>query len=189
MRIGLRVVSVFSLIQFFFCSSSFCYASENYMEHLIVEDLRSEYEEFSETRYQLKWFDLNGDGNKEAIVYVAGPYVCGTGGCDTLIYSTEGSILKVVSRISITRSLIIISKNTTNKWHNLIIYRSGGGGPHGFVELAYDGTAYPGSTNFGKPVECDIPYTVSCGPVIIEMFESLSDLRKLFPDLAPTKTE
>ncbi|HEY7181856.1 MAG TPA: hypothetical protein VIC84_10580, partial [Blastocatellia bacterium] len=54
----------------------------------LVAALRKEYpdDDYGEVRYFLKWFDLNGDGEPEAVVYVVGPRACGTGGCPTHIF-------------------------------------------------------------------------------------------------------
>ena len=43
------------------------------------------------SRYSYTRVDLNGDGKDETLVYLTGPYFCGTGGCNLQIYAREGS--------------------------------------------------------------------------------------------------
>src|SRR5258708_4940349 len=50
------------------------------------------------TRYFAAFFDLNGDGIQEAIVYITGHGWCGTGGCHTLILARDGGSWRVVAK-------------------------------------------------------------------------------------------
>jgi len=116
----------------------------------LVAALREEYsgDDYGELRYFLKWFDLNGDGEPEAIVHVVGPRVCGTGGCPTTIFVRREGSYKPVSTIVLTRPLIIASQRRTHGWRNLIVFLAGGGIMHGYyVELPFDGSAYPESAS------------------------------------------
>ena len=63
--------------------------------------------------YFAKQVDLDGDGRAEYVVHVAGPMVCGTGGCDTFVFAQEGSGLRLVSRTSVTRPPIVVASTTT----------------------------------------------------------------------------
>jgi len=112
----------------------------------LVAALRETYsdQDYGDVRYFLKWFDLNGDGEPEAIVYVVGPRVCGSGGCDTHIFDRREGGYKLVSTISLTRPLIISSQRRAHGWNNLIVFVSGGGIlPGYYVELQFDGITYP----------------------------------------------
>ena len=116
----------------------------------LVAALREEYsgDDYGDFRYFPKWFDLNGDGEPEAIVYVVGPRACGTGGCPTHIFVRREGGYKSVSTIALTRPLIIASRRRTHGWRNLIVFVSGGGILHGYyVELPFDGSTYPESAS------------------------------------------
>src|SRR5687767_1001074 len=64
----------------------------------LIRAVRSMFaDEQGEVRYFLKWSDLNEDGNPEAIVHIVGPGVCGSGGCDTLIFSRTRRGFRLVS--------------------------------------------------------------------------------------------
>jgi len=112
----------------------------------LVAAIRETYSDhdYGDVRYFLKWFDLNGDGDPEAIVYVVGPRVCGTGGCDTHIFARREGGYKLVSTISLTRPLIIASQRRAHGWRNLIVFVAGGGIlPGYYAELQFDGRTYP----------------------------------------------
>src|SRR5258705_11338405 len=52
-------------------------------------------------RYFNAFYDLNGDGKDEAIVYLVGQ--CGTGGCPLMVFTPDGDSYKVVPDSPITR--------------------------------------------------------------------------------------
>ena len=52
--------------------------------------LRTRYDD-KRARYVAAFRDLNGDGTKEAIVYLISNGWCGSGGCSTLILMPNGS--------------------------------------------------------------------------------------------------
>ena len=64
-------------------------------------------------RYSDAFVDLNGDGKKEAIVYLLGRAWCGSGGCNTLILARDGASWKVVGHITITRPPIRVLSSTS----------------------------------------------------------------------------
>jgi len=143
--------------------------------------LREEYSDgdYGDFRYFLKWFDLNGDGKPEAIVYVAGPRVCGTGGCPTHIFVRREGGYKPVSTIALTRPLIIASQRRTHGWNNLIVFVAGGGILHGYyAELPFDGSTYPESASdkLAKEVKGQPQ-----GVVLIKRFSSYLEGKSLKP--------
>jgi heat shock protein HslJ len=95
------------------------------------------------TRYLAGTADLNGDGRAELIVHVVGPMACGTGGCPTLVFTSNGTGHTLVSTITVSRPPIRVSPRSSNGWRNLIVEIGGGGGRSGHAELAYDGKGYP----------------------------------------------
>jgi hypothetical protein len=112
----------------------------------LVAAIRETYsdQDYGDVRYFLNWFDLNGDGEPEAIVYVVGPRVCGSGGCDTHIFARREGGYNLVSTISLTRPLIIASQRRAHGWNNLIVFVAGGGVLSGYyAELQFDGRTYP----------------------------------------------
>lgn len=96
------------------------------------------------TRYVAAFTDLNGDGVREAIVYVIGPGWCGSGGCITFVLNREGSSYTVVTKITITRAPIRVVDHVSNGWRDIGVWVVGGGIQHGYeAELPFDGKTYP----------------------------------------------
>jgi hypothetical protein len=111
----------------------------------LIDVLRREYADVkSEVRYFDSYFDLDGDGKDEAIVYIIGPDVCGSGGCETLIFALHGTEYKMISRIGLSRPPIIVLSKHSNGWRDLAVFVAGGGIlPGYFAKLQFDGKAYP----------------------------------------------
>ena len=131
------------------------------------EDIRSflmqEYPDAESVTYALAWSDLNGDGADEAIVYLAGPYFCGTGGCPTLVLTAAGPMWSKVGDISVSRTPVTALDSTSNGWKDLTVAVSGGGGASGNALLKFDGTAYP-----ANPTVAPAEMTDAIGTVILE---------------------
>ncbi|MBD1921499.1 hypothetical protein H6F77_10390 [Microcoleus sp. FACHB-831] len=87
--------------------------------------LQTEYrKDASNTSYPLRYsynkVDLNGDGNPEAIVSVRSFAVCGTGGCPTLIFSSDGKDYRSVVYEVLSFGRIIVTPQRTSGWNDLI---------------------------------------------------------------------
>ncbi|HSF14369.1 MAG TPA: hypothetical protein VLK65_02320 [Vicinamibacteria bacterium] len=63
-------------------------------------------------RYVYGRVDLNGDGNDEVVVYLMGPFFCGTEGCDLLLF-TEADGHSLVSGFPISRTPVTVSPRKT----------------------------------------------------------------------------
>jgi hypothetical protein len=94
-----------------------------------------------EMRYMNAWTDLDGDGKKEAIVYLLG--WCGSGGCSTLILHSDDASYRVVTYIKIAQLPIGKLSTTSHGWHNLTVRKYGGGIQKPYkAKLQFDGTTY-----------------------------------------------
>jgi hypothetical protein len=121
--------------------------------------------------------DLDGDAEPEWIVYLVGPTVCGTGGCNTLVFTEDDGVLRMVTRISVTRTPIVVADTATRGWRDLIVHVAGGGRLPGYdVRLRYDGSAYPTNPTV-KPAEPVRGRTA--GMVVIPAFQSFAEGAKL----------
>ena len=123
--------------------------------------------------------DLNGDDVHDWIAHVAGPMVCGSGGCDTLVFAGEGEGLRLVSSIGVTRPPIGVASTTTEGWRNILVRVAGGGLPAADALLRFDGATYPANPTVA-PAELLEPGTAE-GEVAIPDFESLDDGELLRP--------
>lgn len=121
--------------------------------------LLQEYPDAGSMQYAVALIDLNGDGADEAIVYLAGPYFCGTGGCPTLVLTQAGPMWSKVGDISVSRTPIGLPGTTTNGWSDLTVAIGGGGGESGTALLKFDGESYPGNPTVPPAEMTDKPGT------------------------------
>src|SRR2546423_1792045 len=115
------------------------------LERAILQDM--DYHpatEREQIRYYYNRVDLNGDGRPEVIVHLVGSSICGTGGCNTLIFQPARKGYRLVADISLTRTPIIVSPRRTRGWNDLVMYVVGGGIIRGYhVALRFNGSTYP----------------------------------------------
>lgn len=95
-------------------------------------------------RYDAAFVDLDGDGRDEAVVYLTGNSVCGSGGCDLHIYTPKGRSWREVSALSISRPPIEVLPTRTRGWRDIAVFVAGGGIIPGYeARLRFDGRSYP----------------------------------------------
>lgn len=95
------------------------------------------------TKYVAAFRDLDGNGSLDAIVYLVGPSVCGSGGCNTVVLSYN-HVWSKVSTIHLTRPPIRILGKKYHGWNSISVNVSGGGILHPYsAELNFDGKSYP----------------------------------------------
>ena len=125
--------------------------------------------------------DLNGDGRDEVIVHVVSPMLCGSGGCNTLVFTPGETGYKQVAEITVTRPPIRVSSRETNGWRNLIVHVSGGGIEAHEAELRFDRDSYAYPSNPSVPPAEPAP-DLEGAEVVIPEFETLTDGRELFTE-------
>lgn len=94
-------------------------------------------------RYYYDRIDLNGDNKPEIIVYLVGAYVCGSGGCNALIYTPVGQDYRLISQHTLVNAPILVTPQRTNGWKNLILQVSGGGARSSYRVMRFNGRSYP----------------------------------------------
>lgn len=104
---------------------------------------KNNFQDDKETQYSYAFVDLNGDGKKEAIVYLDGRPWCGSGGCTTLILARDGRSWKIVTKLTITQPPIRVLTRTSNGWHGIGLWVRGGIQESYEAELRFNGKTYP----------------------------------------------
>jgi WD40 repeat protein len=104
--------------------------------HSIGEFHSGDGEEWT-VKYAYGKSDLNGDGKPEALVYVYGPMICGSGGCSILIASPTGAGYKIVGSTNLVSTPIIVTDQTTRGWRNLVFCSR-----EGFRKTSWNGKKY-----------------------------------------------
>ncbi len=128
-------------------------------------------------RYMLACRDLNGDGIPEAIVYLSGSKWCGSGGCNTLILTPDGSSWRIVTNIRITRPPIYVLSHISKGWHSIGVWVQGGGIQPGYeAELRFNGKTYPKNPSVSPARRLE-------GKVVGEVvIPSAQDAKRLYDD-------
>ena len=140
---------------------------EDDIRHFLLQ----EYPDAGAMRYALAWSDLDADGEDEAIVYLAAPYFCGSGGCPTLVLTPAGPMWRKVGDISVSRTPVTVLDSSTNGWKDITVAVSGGGGASGNALLKFDGEAYP-----SNPTVAPAEMTETTGTVVIAEEPEFADL-------------
>jgi hypothetical protein len=127
---------------------------------------KPESKEDEDDKYLVAWADLNGDGKKEAIVYVYGYSFCGTGGCITLVLTPTETTYKLVTRMTVTRLPIRILPEKSHGWHDVSVTVGGGGVAAHEARLRFNGKAYPGNPSIApaQPIKGETAGRVIISP-------------------------
>ena len=144
------------------------------------------YDRYAEFGGPLVYFhaatDLNGDGRDEIVAHVVGPMVCGTGGCDTLVFTASADPAggyREVARVSVSRPPVQAAQTSVNGWRNLLVRVAGGGLAESYdAELSFDGDRYPDNPTVPPARRAaDAP----AAEMLIPAFESMTDGTPLLP--------
>lgn len=93
-------------------------------------------------RYATGRSDLNGDGNPEVFVYLMGPYFCGSGGCNLLVFSQGMDGYKLLANIPTSDPPVILAESSTNGFKDFWRMQAGGGAPPEFVKHTFENGKY-----------------------------------------------
>jgi hypothetical protein len=108
--------------------------------HTFLQDFAEKGKSIS---YSSAWFDLNGDGTKEAVVYLKSTGWCGSGGCTTLVLKSLGDSFELISKITVSRPPVAVLSHSSHGWRHLSVRVAGGGIMTAYeAELPFDGTKY-----------------------------------------------
>jgi hypothetical protein len=142
-------------------SSTTAPTSEDSLTAFLISYVKNTYgDNIGEVKYFNAFVDLAGNGTKEAVVYLAGPEICGSAGCDTLVLMPDGSTYRVVATIGISRPPIEVLPTSSNGWHDLAVWVQGGGIQSGYeAQLRFNGNTYPNNPTISPatPLEGTTP--------------------------------
>ena len=97
--------------------------------------------------------DLDNDyQNREFLIYVMDPMLCGTGGCSLYIVDSNGKTLSymTVTKLPVYTIMPTAESQQTDKgkWRDLFVWSNGA-----FRQLKHDGTAYPNNPSMEPEVK------------------------------------
>lgn len=144
------------------------------LEQAILQTLPN-YEELAtpedSIRYYYNFVDLNGDEQPEVVVYLVGRYVCGSGGCNILIFTQDGQDYQLMTEMTISPSPILVTSQRTNGWSDIVfpysqIVRQGDDYYQRlyYTRMQFDGQTYPSNPSVQPEVE---PNTTLNGVAVI----------------------
>lgn len=108
---------------------------------------------YSNDRYIYFHEDLNDDKNDEIIVFLWGDNYSGTGGGTLMIFNNK---FHLISRTTVVNMPIIISKNKTDGYKDIIVKVEEGGVYEGFYSLLkYENNKYPLNASMQEKVNLD----------------------------------
>jgi heat shock protein HslJ len=93
-------------------------------------------------RYVYSRFDLDEDGQAEVLVYLLGPFFCGSGGCNLQLFTRRGGSYALVNDFPITRTPVVVAATSSRGWRDLWRLRAGGGAPANYIANRFDGERY-----------------------------------------------
>lgn len=93
--------------------------------------------------YQLQGVDLDGDGVGEALVLFGGKDWCTTSGCSLAILKSDARGYTPMFRTVRVRAPVIVARNESQGWRDIIVTSGGGGAPVRRVVLRFSGNGYP----------------------------------------------
>jgi hypothetical protein len=107
------------------------------------------------TDWKARRVHLNGDDLLDALVYVAGPDWCGSGGCTLLVFEAIGGLdaeelgaFRPAAEISLVHGPVLVSAGGPDGWRDLVVADAAGA----LRVLRFDGESYPASPDAGVAV-------------------------------------
>lgn len=100
-------------------------------------------------------FDLDGDGTDETLVYVGGPMLCGTGGCNLVVLKDDGAAYEKIGDISVAQLPVGVLETRTNGMRDLAVTVYGGGIPRAIMKVPFDGASYAGNPTVPPATKMD----------------------------------
>ena len=115
-------------------------------------------------RYYYNRVDLNGDGQAEVIVFLFGTTWCGSAGCAALVFRSVGDNYALVTHISGVENPVIVSRQRTHGWNDLVAHVRWGEVEGRtlrdyYAVLRFDGRTYPDQFPGAPPVGAQMKVT------------------------------
>lgn len=110
-------------------------------EASVRDYLKSSLEETETTRVNIGFADLNGDGREEALVYLLGPYWCGSGGCNMLVLTPDGDSWREIGNTTVSSLPVGVLDSETEGWKDLAV-SFGSAIESGIGQIKWEGESY-----------------------------------------------
>ena len=94
-------------------------------------------------RTAIGYADIGGDEREEALVYLADPGRCGSGGCSLIILTPSGKSWRALGQTTVTQLPVHRLRTRREGWNDLAVVVGGGGRPSGTALLRFADGHYP----------------------------------------------
>lgn len=111
--------------------------------------------------------DLDGDGAKEVLVYVGGPMLCGSGGCNLNVLKAKPDGFDKIGDISVSQLPVGVLDTSSHGMRDLAITTYGGGAPEQIMRIPFDGKKYASNPTIkpATPVDTIGTEIIKAGPL------------------------
>lgn len=92
--------------------------------------------------YQLAGVDLNGDGQREAVVLFQGKDWCTNTGCSMAVFQMFEHGFRPISRTVRVKAPVAVATDVTNGYRDFLVMTGGGPAPERRVRLRFSGEGY-----------------------------------------------
>ena len=106
----------------------------------------------AEARAFIAAADLDRDGEREYVAYVAGPDLCGTGGCSLFVLDERDGLWRTIALVTVVRVPVQLGPDDDAAWHPLLARVGGGGMQSATVALRWSDAGYPGNATTAEVV-------------------------------------
>lgn len=108
----------------------------------VVAWIEENYADFGNILYAMGEADLDGDGQAEVLAYVGGPMLCGTGGCNLIVFQRTAQGLELLADIGVAQLPVGVLETSTNGWRDLAVSVRGGGIEGGVARVPFGEDQY-----------------------------------------------
>ncbi len=115
-------------------------------------------------------YDLNGDGQAEALVLLEGEDWCAKTGCTIAVFTTGKTGYRPIATIRRARGPVIVTNERNNGWSDLVV-NTGLNSRDQRVRLRFGANGYPGNAVTLTPMPSDIEIA---GEVVLERAPMMS---------------
>ena len=130
------IISISCLIVLLFALGSYSDAESINKNKNLHEAILKNISVYSDdNRYVTFYEDLDGDINREVLVYLYGPDFSKSGGNTLAVFTEDKGEYKLVSKIINVNMPVIISNSKTNNFNDIIVYNVGGGIENGYYTV------------------------------------------------------
>jgi len=102
--------------------------------------------------------DLDGDGAPEVLVYVGGPSMCGSGGCNLVVLQRTGQGFDRLGDLSVAQLPVGVFETSTNGWRDLAVSVYGGGIAGGVAKVPFGENQYASNPTVSPAEMSEAPF-------------------------------